>query len=231
MFNKPATNPTPPRASPYLDARREWNERYGDYIAQARLWRWIALLSLLIASVSVTGVIYFASQNKLIPYVVELNSDAEAIHIAKAEQMLPVEKRVIRALLTQFVQDLRMVTADIAVQRRAIERLYAQLPQSSIAYRAINEWMRNNIPFERAKTETVAIEVKRVQPIAGDTWRVDWIERTRTRKGDALPDKEWTATLRVDTGGDVDENSIMLNPIGLMVNEIDWMQEHKTQGE
>jgi len=29
--------------TPYLAARREWNERYGDYIARARNWRWAGI--------------------------------------------------------------------------------------------------------------------------------------------------------------------------------------------
>ena len=37
--------------NPYLDARREWNERYGSYIAQARNWRFAAVVALLLALV------------------------------------------------------------------------------------------------------------------------------------------------------------------------------------
>ena len=35
--------------TPYLSARREWNERYGDYIARARSWRWAALEAIAVA--------------------------------------------------------------------------------------------------------------------------------------------------------------------------------------
>ena len=50
--------------SPYLDARREWNERYGNYIQAAKTWRYVAFAAISIAIISVTGVVYFASQNK-----------------------------------------------------------------------------------------------------------------------------------------------------------------------
>ena len=36
--------------TPYLSARREWNERYGDYIARARNWRGAAFAALAISA-------------------------------------------------------------------------------------------------------------------------------------------------------------------------------------
>ena len=41
--------------NPYLDNRREWNERYGSYIAQARNWRFAAVVALLLALVCAGG--------------------------------------------------------------------------------------------------------------------------------------------------------------------------------
>ena len=38
--------------NPYLAGRREWNERYGDYIARAQSWRAVAILALLMASLA-----------------------------------------------------------------------------------------------------------------------------------------------------------------------------------
>ncbi len=59
-----------PDTNPYLAARREWNERYGEYIAQARTWRVTALLALLVAAVSTSGLIWIASSSGIVPYVV-----------------------------------------------------------------------------------------------------------------------------------------------------------------
>src|SRR5690554_1555436 len=114
-------------SSPYLAARREWNERYGSYIATAKMWRGVAFTSLVIAAVSVGGVVHFASQNKLIPYVVEINADGDTLQVYQADQMLPADRRVVRAQLAQFIQDVRSVSSDVAVQRRSIERAYAHL--------------------------------------------------------------------------------------------------------
>ena len=40
-----------PETSPYLSARREWDERYGSLITRAKNWRTAAFLALLALSV------------------------------------------------------------------------------------------------------------------------------------------------------------------------------------
>ena len=212
-------------SSPYLDARREWNERYGSYIATAKTWRWVALSSLVIAAVAVGGVVYFASQNKLIPYVVEVNANGETVQVYKADPMMPTDRRVVRAQIGQFVQDVRSVSSEVAVQRRAIERAYALLSPDLPAYTAVNNWFRQNVPFERAKTETVTVEVKQVLPLSENTWRIEWIERPRSRNGEALPPSTWTGTATVVTGGEVNARTIMLNPVGSYIREFDWSRD------
>lgn len=216
-------------SSPYLAARREWNERYGNYIATAKIWRMVALSSLAIAAVSVSGVVYFAVQNKLIPYVVEINSAGDTVQVYKAEQMGPFDRRVVRAQLAQFIQDIRSVSADLAVQRHAIDRAYAHLSSDLPAYIAMNQWFRNNMPFERARHETVAVEVRQVLLLSDNTWRVEWIERPRSRNGESLPETRWTGTINVITGGEVDSRAILLNPVGLYIREFDWSSDY-TQG-
>ena len=208
--------------SPYLNARREWNERYGDYISAARMWRRAAMVSLGLAVLSVGGVVYFASQNKLIPYVVEISEKGRVLEVYPSDRMLPADERVIRAQLAQFVQDVRGVSYDISVQKRAIERAYFHLSQDYPAYTAVNDWFRGNVPFERARTETVVVDVRQVLPLTENTWRLEWMERPRNRNGEALPEIHMTGTATIIIGGEVTGRTIQMNPIGMYVQEFDW---------
>ena len=47
-----------PSANPYLEARREWDERYGDALSRAHHWRLAAFAALSLAGVAVLGVAY-----------------------------------------------------------------------------------------------------------------------------------------------------------------------------
>lgn len=215
--------------SPYLDARREWNERYGTYIQSAKQWRYISFFSMAIAAMSVFGVIYFASQNKLIPYIVEVNGKGDALQVYKADTMRPIDRRVIKAQLSQFVKDVRSVSADAAVQRYAIDRAYAHLNSTMPSRAVITNWFAENVPFERARQETVFVDVQQILPLTENIWRIEWVERSRSRNGNALQKTQWTATANVVVGGEVDSKSILLNPIGLYVKEFDWSQDFENQ--
>jgi len=56
MAEKPEAASLPP----YLDTRREWNERYGSYLARAHHWRLAALGSLLVSAILAAGLVALA---------------------------------------------------------------------------------------------------------------------------------------------------------------------------
>jgi type IV secretory pathway TrbF-like protein len=64
----------PAETSPYLAARREWDERYGNLITRAKNWRTAAFLALLVAIAETGGLIALALKNKTVPYVVAVDN-------------------------------------------------------------------------------------------------------------------------------------------------------------
>src|SRR5690242_14859928 len=63
-----------PETSPYVAARREWDERYGNFIARARNWRAAAFLALLIATLETGGLIALSMKARTVPFVVAVDS-------------------------------------------------------------------------------------------------------------------------------------------------------------
>jgi len=210
--------------SPYLNARREWNERYGSYIAQARQWRRVALVCVLAVMVAVGGAFYFARRSVLIPYVVEIGPDGrvEAVSMLAAERA--VDDRIIRATLAGFIRDLRSVSADVAVQRRWAEAVYAHLTPQSPAYTAISEWLSEHTPLDRAEEETVSIEVRQILALSEHTYRVEWVEYHRARSGAEQSPTHWSGTMTVGLGA-VDAKHILVNPLGIFVRDFDWARD------
>src|SRR5580704_16705844 len=98
--------------NPYLSARREWNERYGDYIARARSWRWAAFAALAVSLVLAIGVVWQAAQSKVVPYVVEVDKLGDAIAVARADRAAPADVHVIKARLAAWIVDVRSVSSD-----------------------------------------------------------------------------------------------------------------------
>jgi len=216
-----------PDSSPsaiYMAARREWNERYGTYIAQAHAWRLTAVASLAVAFVAVAGVAWIGAQNRVVPYVVETDKLGDARAISRADVAAPADPRLIRAGLARWISDVRTVYIDLAAERAVVNEAYAMVNRNAAAAQQLNDWFSNRDPFKRAQTEIVGVSVESVLPISANTWRVEWREARRGRDGTAEPPTEWQATITISISAPTDDATILRNPIGLYVESFDWEQ-------
>ena len=213
----------------YLNARREWGERYGSYIAAARRWRVVAVASLGVAAVCAAGLVILGTQSRVIPYIVEVDGKQRPLRVYPADELRGNEPHVVRAELAAFVTELRGVSSDAVVQRAAVERVYAHLSGGEPATTAVSEWFAANNPFERAAKETVAVEVSQALQLGRDSWRIEWVERPRARSGEALEPVRMTGTASV-VQGDVSAEMLILNPAGVFVREFDWSRDLRQRG-
>ena len=181
--------------NPYISARREWNERYGDYVAQAKNWRIAALLSGITAAVAVAGVVYIGAQSKFVPYVVAVDKHGSAVAAGIAERASAVDPRVVRALIGRFITDLRGVISDQQAEKAAIDRVYSMLPSGAASTTIISEQFKTNSPFARAATETISVKAESILPISDKSWQVDFRETARSPNGLLLSKKRYRATL------------------------------------
>jgi type IV secretory pathway TrbF-like protein len=222
MASKDAAEAAP--QNPYLAARREWNERYGDHIKSAQSWRLAAMGSIGIALISVGGLAYSASQSKFVPYVVEVDKLNATLPIGPADRAGKADARIVRSQLASWIANTRSVYLDAGAEQRIIREAYALIDQASPAFQTVNEFMRANDPFERAKTETVSVEVQTVLPLGGDTWRVEWMETTRGRDGAVITRKPWQAVITTAVNPPTDERAVLTNPLGIFVTALSWSE-------
>src|SRR5260370_13056054 len=96
--------------NPYLAARKEWDERYGDFITRSRNWRVLALLLGVIAFVQAGGLIYLSSKSKSIPFVVAIDSLHPVVAPGAAQQAGVAHENPGPAAPFERVNELRMVT-------------------------------------------------------------------------------------------------------------------------
>lgn len=218
--------------NPYLSARRTWNDHMRSVQASRNMWQILALLCLLIALAGIGGVVVIGSQSKFVPYVVQVNNLGEAVAVSRADTAAVADQRVIHASVASFINDLRLVTPDIALQRRAIFRTYAMLSTNDPATVKANEWFggdENSSPFKRAETETVNVEIISVIPQSEETWQVDWLEKVYDRQGHlAEPPFKMRALLRVYTQPptqNTTEEQIRNNPLGIYIQDYSWSKQ------
>ena len=148
--------------NPYLSARREWNERYGDYIARARSWRWAAFAALAVSLVLAIGVVWQAAQSKVVPYVVEVDKLGDAVAVARADRATTTDVRVVKAQLAAWIVDVRSVSSDPLAQKSALSRSYAMTAATATIF--LNDYYRQHSPFGQSRT--VAVSVDAVLPVS-----------------------------------------------------------------
>jgi type IV secretion system protein TrbF len=221
--NLPRLDPDSPHSAVYLAGRREWNERYGSYIAQRDAWRLLAMASLGVAAVAVGGVVWLSAQSRVVPYVVEVDKLGDALAVQRANVATPVDTGVIRAQLARFISDVRSVYVDAAAERAVINEAYAMVDRNGAAFAFLNDYFTGNDPFKRAGTETVAAHVESVLPLpGGKTWRVEWREDTSARDGRVEVSKYWEATITVRIDPPATDAAILVNPTGLFIESTPW---------
>lgn len=208
--------------NPYLAARLEWNERYGGFIREARAWRIVAIISLVLAIIGFAYALYLGRQTRIVPYIVEVDKLGSPLAIGVPEQIAYADQRVVRAMLGNFISSFRAVTPDAVVQKQYIDRTYALLRAPDPSTQKINAWFRSNSPFEKAKRLTVSVEVSNIVALSDQTYQIDWHEFERDRKGRETANRRFRGIATVTLTGPQDEATIRVNPIGLYIRDFDW---------
>lgn len=224
--------------NPYLNARFHWNDQARSLLSTLRLWQSLALICLLITLVAVTGAMHIASQSKFIPYVVEVDKLGQAVAVSPAQLASSADPRVVRASLAAFFSNARLVTPDIALQRKAIFSVYAMLNSESPATAKMTDWLNGteaNNPFNRAARETVETEIITVLPQSADTWQIEWNEKIFDRNGVAIGKPYHmralaTIVINAPTGA-TSEDKIRQNPLGVYVKDFSWAKQSEGVGQ
>jgi type IV secretion system protein VirB5 len=213
------------KQNPYLNARREWDERYGDLITRARNWQYIAAGSLAVAVLSVAGIAFVGSQSKIQPFVVVADQLGSPVAVARPAPVAKADfdSRLMVSQLAAFIKDARQMLPDPVTQQVSLDRIYAMAGRDTASY--LNEHFRVNSPFSVDGTVT-RIEIASVLHQGGDTYQVAWVE-TKAKPGVSPTKESWKAVLTVASDPKLAENPkvALWNPFGIYVKSINWTKE------
>ncbi len=215
--------------NPYLTARRTWNDQGAANIASRQMWQIVGVLALLIALGSIAGMVVIAKQSKVIPYLVEVDRLGNIAGAGVVQPVGSIDPRVQKALLGDWISNIRMVTADAELQRKAIFKVYAMLHAGDPAYVKATEFLNGDEkknPFARAATELVTAEVDSLLQQSAASWQVEWTETTRDRNGNLrAPPVHWRGILTVAMiapDSDAVEKQMLDNPLGIYIKDVVW---------
>jgi type IV secretory pathway TrbF-like protein len=208
--------------NPYIAARREWDERYGDFVSRARNWRTVAFLCALVALVTSGGIVWLSTKSRVVPFVVAIDHLGRPVASGIADETSATDDRLKRASVLNWVENVRTVTTDGVAQRKAIDHVYAQIANGSHAQAFISDYYRSDPPQKRAETETVAVEVNAVLPTSDRTYEVDWIETSRDLYGTVKSTDRWKGSFTIALDPPTDERLARINPLGIYIIQASW---------
>lgn len=219
MPTPPPTQSDDPMSLMYQRARMEWDERIGDTVSQLKVWRIIAILSLTIAAISVIGVSYIGAMSKIQPYALAV-SDNKVIALQQLQQLPSSERELItRAIIGDFITNVRSVYSDPFAQREATIRAFAHLRDKDPAYQQVSIYQgETHIPHERAEHELITVQIDSVLPLGtGNTYQVQWTETIIDRKGSLLDSPVFRAVVTTEQQTPNTQQGFMNNPMGLWI--------------
>lgn len=224
MFKRPSVRycRTPKPETPYQKAAQVWDERIGSARVQARNWRLMAFLSLLLSAGLASGLVWQSARGTVTPWVVQVDKLGQAQTIAPADAGYRPTDPQIAFHLARFIEDVRGLPADPIVLRQSWLRAYEFTTDRGAA--ALNDYARVNDPFVRLGKAQISIDVSSVIRASPDSFRVAWSER-RYENGQLAATERWTAILTIVIETPHDADRLRKNPLGVYVNVINWSKE------
>jgi type IV secretory pathway TrbF-like protein len=211
--------------SPYLNAKREWNERYGSYIKQAYDWKIIGMISMTVSIVLAFGLVVILKQNRLIPYIVQIDPNGSVVTSKMASNDHAFSDNIIRAAVVDWLTQIRTVTSDINLTRAFQTKAFAHLSGNMPATKTINEHFEKGfLPLKRMKYETVSLEIESALPVSKNSWQLEWTEIIRARDGSFLRSEKYSGFINTIFVDVTDSKQAMQNPMGLFIKDFNWNQ-------
>ncbi|EAJ5683696.1 conjugal transfer protein TrbF [Campylobacter lari] len=208
--------------NPYLNAKTEWLERYGDYITRARNWQIMAIGSLIISLVCILFLGYIGSQNKLIPYVIEVDKLGNTAKVGIIQNIDLKNPNVIKYSLNTFIYSWRSIWGNVETQRKFIFDAYSFVLPQSKAFSYLNKEYQNNNPFEKATKENIRIKIKNIVPQNIDTWQVEWEELTSNLNEEVIKRETYRGLFQIKQIIPNTEEQILKNPLGIFIDDFNF---------
>lgn len=209
--------------NPNLNTKNIWNSRISELFWKYRAWQLLSIISLMVTLVAVSGAIYIGSQSKFIPYIVEVNKLGETIVVGRTQVGTIKDPRIIRAKVANFIDTLRLVSVDPALQRNYIYKTYESLRRGDPAFEKANIFYQDpkTNPFTLGKAISRNIEIKSLNRQTDETYQIDWLEKTYDKKGILLYLKEFRALVTVFLSPiDVESvEQLIENPLGIFIRD------------
>ena len=215
--------------NPYLSARKEYGDRYGSSVKDAARWRQISFFTLMLSVAFGGMMMWMSSQNKVIPYIVQVDKQGYAVAIKSSEQGAVADTRVIVATLGGFFVNFKTVITDMSSQKRMVNDVYSYLAKGSAAETFVSHYYQEHNPFvatQDRNRNTIQVEIRSIVRSGSNdkSWQVLWSEE-KLEQGTIIERTDWRAIVSIAVSPVRELSEVLQNPLGIFITDINMAQD------
>jgi type IV secretion system protein VirB5 len=208
----------------YLESKQEWLERYGTYINQAKNWRLVAVLSLVIALIMGVGFYTQAVRTHVVPYAVYINKSDNIRDIKLLKpltQNAGLSPMTIRYYINQYID---YVFSNIASEIVTKERVNKVAGESLPGARAvIVHYLKSHNPFLEKHFRLVKVHYVLQKP--DGSYSVSFTVNEVDKNGTPITTTNYIATAGVVVVPPKTLKEAEINPLGIYIKYFSYTKE------
>lgn len=201
--------------TPYQRGQAEWDSRIGTARVQARNWRILALLSLVVTVLLLMVLIIEMSTNKVRLFVAQVTSSGQVVNV----QMLATQYHPTTAqeeyFIKNFIELIRELPLDPVVAKNNWLKAYDFL--SSRGAERLNAYFRQNNPVELLGKKTVNVKITTINQISDKTFEAEWTESVVNANGQDEGQKNYAGVFTLTLNQPTTQSEILQNPLGIYI--------------
>ncbi|HUY28590.1 MAG TPA: VirB8/TrbF family protein [Candidatus Binataceae bacterium] len=218
-------------SNPYLEARREWDERYADLVLGKRNWQIAAGGMLVVTLILACGIVWLTTRSRFIPYVVEVDKLGYSLTVPQPltpSSVPDVTARMQRYEVAAFIRNARAVSTDQQVEHQMLNSVLAHA--RGAADRFLDDYFHSDgfthNPFKIAEKQTVSVQIDSILQLSPQSYQVRWNEVPRDLNGIEIgAPTHWEAVLQTQIVPPNSAGAILSNPLGFYVTQISWTEQ------
>jgi type IV secretion system protein TrbF len=220
------------RDNPFLAARSEFMNAFGDLAMGKRNWQLIAFAALGLLTLVTIAYVGLAQSVRVVPYIVQVDRLGRVAQVGPADALKRPEDRLIASELAQFVRAIRTVlpAAAQAAQAELLGHGYAFLAPQAAAF--LNDYFAEPTHDPRVLGQRLSrqVDVALVLRVPNsDVWRLEWTETERsTEPAGVTRTTSWEGYVAVRLVPPASATTIQQNPLGLSITSVSWTELGET---
>ncbi len=218
--------------NPFLAARTEFMNAFGDLAVGKRNWQLIAFALMGLLTLVTIAYVRVAHSPGVVPYIVQVDRVGQVAQVGPADELKRPEERLIASELAQFVRAVRTVlpAAAQAAQADLLQRGYAFLAPQAAAF--LNDYFADpkhdpRVLGQRLSRQVDVTLVLRVP--SSDVWRLEWTETDHSSEPAGVTrSAAWEGYVTVRLVPPASAATIQQNPLGLSIASVSWTELGET---